>query len=106
MTKSKHTKGPWTLSSDLSIWGTSPLNAKVRLLNMTSHSPSNGIDQSANAQLIAAAPEMLEALKDLYKSIKDCPEMSDAMKQHGFDIDVIESMQRAKEAIRKARGAK
>ena len=59
---------------------------------------------SRNEALICAAPDMLEALEDLYTAIKDCPEMCDAMKTIGFDIDVMESMQLAKRIIRKARG--
>lgn len=60
-----HTPGPWELSEgNTSIWGISPLNARVRLANIQKHSPMNGIDWEANARLIAAAPEMLAALHE------------------------------------------
>ena len=98
MNKPKHTQGPWKVSSDLSIWGTSPNNAKVRLLNMTTHSSSNGIDQNANAQLIAAAPELLEAVVDLVSIIE-------AVVKHDFKPNADNyALSAAIAAIRKARG--
>lgn len=62
MSAPKHTPGPWGVSAD-GIWAVSPLNAHVRLATVTSFSPMNGIDSRANAHLIAAAPELLEALQ-------------------------------------------
>lgn len=60
----KHTPGPWELSEgETSVWAKSPLNARVRIANIVTHSPMNGIDFQANACLIAAAPSLLEALR-------------------------------------------
>jgi len=56
------TPGPWSVSSG-SVWATSQWGARVRIAPVDFHSPMNGIDGNANARLIAAAPEMFEALK-------------------------------------------
>lgn len=61
---SNHTPGPWVInqfpqsSADISIGAVgTPLIAKVALRDVSI------VEQSANALLIAAAPEMLDALK-------------------------------------------
>lgn len=94
----KHTKGPWMISMKKSSHTTISGSIDNQLIPI-----ADNVTQ-ANAALIAAAPEMLEALEDLYQSIKDCSEFCDAMKSSGFDIDVVESIQRAKQVIRKAKG--
>lgn len=58
----KHTPGPWEFSGD-GIFGISPLNARVRLADICFHNRLNRIDSEANARLIAAAPELLDACK-------------------------------------------
>ena len=73
---SKHTPGPWTRPT----WercgihgkgGTSSDNAKVAHVNI------NSLDYEANAALIAAAPEMLEALKNLLSYAEDAADAND-----------------------------
>jgi len=56
----KHT--PTLSYSDGSLWGISPLNARVRLADMRKHSPMNGIDQEANAAFIVRACNAHEGL--------------------------------------------
>jgi len=61
-----HTKGPWELSEgNTSVWAVSPMNARVRIADVKQHSPMNGINNEANARLIATAPDLLEALEGL-----------------------------------------
>ena len=59
---SKHTPGPWTLDGDGFVYGEGNIVADP-------HSSLN-IDHDeldANARLIACAPELLEALKGIFK---------------------------------------
>jgi hypothetical protein len=65
--RASFTPGPWELSDGV-VWTTSPWNARVRLAITNSFSPMNGIDNFANARLMAAAPELLAALKGLATS--------------------------------------
>lgn len=68
--ESKHVQTPWELSDgDTSIWGTSPLNARVRIADIRQHSPMNGIDNKATARLIVRAVNSHEKLLDLVKRI-------------------------------------
>lgn len=79
----QHTPGPWKLSEgDTALWGTSPLRARVRLANIIRHAPMNGIDSEANARLIAAAPELLEALQGLLRVIDAEQEACGIYKAH------------------------
>ena len=62
----KHTPGPWSInnwpqaSTDIAIGAAgTPLIAKVALRDVSIN------EHKANAYLIAAAPEMLEALQDI-----------------------------------------
>lgn len=59
---STHTPGLWIVNAGGDIVSTSPVNiiASVRFMDMDGVSP---LPQRANAYLIAAAPELLEALE-------------------------------------------
>jgi hypothetical protein len=64
----KHTSGPWTVANGLQVWKdghnavTSPRICTLR--NASEPVDQIGTDEmEANAQLIAAAPELLEALQ-------------------------------------------
>jgi hypothetical protein len=85
----KHTPGPWRVFNKngvISVMsGRSPKNEVVHWAGFdSSHFPK---DRLANARLIAAAPEMLEALKDIVKRNEI---------QHWFNLDL------ARAAIAKA----
>ena len=89
---SKHTPGPWEASHDIgancvatitSGWVVVPIGADP-----------NKFDAKADAQLIAAAPEMLEALRAMLAS--GLPNDKDA--------NGIDATQKAIAAINKARG--
>lgn len=54
---SKHTKGPWSATKDPFIGNAFEINSASEHIGM--------VAPEANARLIAAAPEMYEALKNL-----------------------------------------
>lgn len=78
---SKHTPGPWVITSDpnheLYTFISQKDVDKVIARITTADSPSGS--NRANAQLIAAAPDMLEALKQMVQEMElsewDCPAM-------------------------------
>lgn len=84
----KHTPGPWLKIQDHNgTWGIYPDAPSGKFLVTT--------DTEANACLIAAAPELLEALEAMIRYGEDGP----AKGETGYDIEL-----KAKAAIRKARG--
>lgn len=68
-TKAQHTPGPWTVTEIGTIEDDSHNPAQI-----ASISPRN---REANARLISAAPEMLEALEQL-----ECPDCGHTLKYH------------------------
>lgn len=101
----KHTKGPWysTYRADDGFF----VRADARSLAICKvvHNAENIVgEDEANQALISAAPEMLEALIELSEAIEGSPEYSDAMKSHGFHIDVVDSLRSVKKLIHKAKG--
>ena len=93
----KWTKGPWRVNKYGSVgageYGTQPI--------ITTVEPFYGPDKKygdhvANARLIAAAPDMLEALTALLMRLDDNPELSEL-------IGRVE-IERARAAIAKAEG--
>lgn len=72
MKKIKHTPGPWSINnwpqpdSSIAIGATgTPLIARVQLRDVSIN------EHNANARLIAAAPELLEALSELADEVSD-----------------------------------
>jgi hypothetical protein len=61
---SKHTPGPWHVKRDNGIY------AKDRYigLSLEGHLYGSDLPCETNARLMAAAPELLEALKELYNA--------------------------------------
>jgi hypothetical protein len=61
MKNTKHTPGPWTAdkydSEELFIWAKDATICEI-------NDPNSGQEREANAQLIAAAPDLAEAAKD------------------------------------------
>jgi len=54
-----HTSGPWALSGNSKTWALlDAAGFRIALVD------KGGLDAAANARLIAAAPELLEALRD------------------------------------------
>lgn len=61
----KHTKGKWILKPDNSIMSSKNRSAVICQIGSADN---NDIEKEANAKLIAAAPELLEALQLLLKA--------------------------------------
>jgi hypothetical protein len=106
MKNSKHTPGPWKAFDTYVGFDDGRLVA-----NCIQMKQSNLIKEAAmyeeakqNAALIAAAPELLEALELLADAISNCPEYVGAMRSFGFDIDVVDAIRSAKQTIAKANG--
>lgn len=67
MSTPKHTPGPWELSDcGEHIIGQADQDEIIEVANL-----SNTLNTKANANLIAAAPEMLEALESVVKAIAE-----------------------------------
>ncbi len=103
MTNLKHTPGPWQRANRESI-STAYLygpNSK-RFIATVYNSPCDPDEQEANAHLIAAAPEMLEALETLEMKL-DC--LSGDIFRTKADKDFVIGLRMiTKEAINKAQG--
>lgn len=80
----KHTEGEWFASGTEVV----SMPSQVKISNQISG--ENYEKAKANAKLIAAAPDLLKALSDLYNSIDSCVELTP---------DVL---LKAKQAIKKA----
>ena len=78
----KHTPGPWGNSDNLVI---------CRGLNFIAHAHYPTDEGDANTRLIAAAPDLLDALSDLFKAIEE-------------DWNVTLYLAKAEKAIAKAIG--
>ena len=99
MSEAKHTPGPWTISDDHGQrWiettaGNDDTIAQVFRRN-NSVSAARDIEYTANAHLIAAAPELLEALKEITSDYAD-----------RFDLDSLSTNPGIKSSIKQARTA-
>lgn len=91
----KHTPGPWTINH------TSDGKAALIMLGfVASVELDQNPDGEANALLIAAAPDLLEALDNLCKQVaRDCSISSDPKY-----FTLLERHQEAWQAIKKAKG--
>jgi hypothetical protein len=63
--KQKHTEGPWSVSAGNEIRKAEGVPMLLATVNNSEGAKINGYDAEANARLMAAAPELLEALDDL-----------------------------------------
>lgn len=61
---SKHTTGPWIVNNDQTEVGEGKLSIEAADEYFIAQ-VDEGVSQEANARLIAAAPELLSALKDI-----------------------------------------
>ena len=91
MTRPNHTSGPWRIGdAGHTIFG--PPTGEPAPQRIADLAP---VDRKANARLIAAAPEMLDALRELVEYLDDyCAE-------EDFDSDTANA---ARAVIRKATG--
>lgn len=96
MSETKHTPGPWTFSTSPQPNGCPIVGARGLMVAMLAHSvnePKQVDTAIANANLIAAAPDMLDALEDVDEWLMD--------DRYNLPDDVVEKI---RAAIKKARG--
>lgn len=109
-TESKHTPGPWVVQDETVIWTAviDPPETSYDIgvpvadlwVSKSFVGPAYNRDEvAANARLIAAAPDMYEALEDLISSLE-------ITWRNGFSAveDVQKELEFARTAIRKAKG--
>ena len=105
---SKHTPGPWRVCGGMTPKYTGIVSDKGYIVfemgdysqqyeNDSTVEAPGYIEQRANADLIAAAPELLEALEELMGSYKSS--LSDRLKAEWF-----EEYRKAEAAVKKAKG--
>lgn len=104
----KHTKGPWKIDATQSHIHIGTENSSIAWMHAPQH---HGIDTKANAYLIAAAPELLEALETFSQIALLVPEnvWAQASDEYnaklGNKLDTYKfSFDLARNAIAKARG--
>lgn len=94
----KHTPGPWVVAEDVFNDRPEIRDRDGRLIAVVmAHYPMSATTQSANARLIAAAPELLEALKWLNAEFDD---------DFGGVLFTRNDFERVRKAIAKAEGVK
>jgi len=106
MNTPKHTPGPWKVEpgiNHIKVWGERPktgpsLIAEVRNEG-TAHSTS-GAREQANAVLIAAAPAMYDALRELTNAFALVVKMT----PYGVSMDVSKVHDNARAALAQAEG--
>ena len=92
----EHTPRPWLLTSDMrAVWGDSRRVADI--------APANG-HNTANARLIAAAPDTLQALENLLDSALEWADSVQYDRDAGWDYNEEPVIVAARVTITKARG--
>jgi len=93
-----HTPGPWTLHEyhgHVTLKGQCGHDAIINTMGHSCSNPDLYDEEQANARLVAAAPELLEALK----------RVMDALAYEGVDEDFEAQYAEGEAAIAKAEGA-
>lgn len=120
---SEHTKGPWHIDPNSNTVYVAPgfdkRIADVRGWGWLGDKPNGAEEQDANARLIAAAPDLLEALERLAGAVKDYAEYHGPSEDHhpddcpdddcpgcAMDLSVSGAINAARAAIAKARGTR
>lgn len=95
--KTNHTEGPWIINEDdkTGVFINTPSNSGAIVRVYTDNPLVNKEQGLANAKLIIAAPDLLDALENLRFLIRITPEIN---KEKAF----IECIEAAKKAIKKA----
>lgn len=96
---SKHTPGPWFIAQT-ELWSASPYKFGVQVvadLHQSSH-------MEANANLIAAAPDLLEACEDFRNVLRS--KIRDGKYREEYAEAFYQAERRMDRAIAKARGDK
>lgn len=84
--QARHTPGPWTFDDNMGCRDIRGADGKPIA---STHGLANDDEDQANARLIAAAPELLAALKTALKCIEYCREHHpDAQSGTGFPVEI------------------
>ena len=95
--KMNHTPGPWAYTREEENHSVDHSEKGQAIAEVSTYTGELSIKEAlANAQLIAAEPEILEALKLCV------PELRGWMRNHGEDIRTVEAIEKATAAIMKA----
>ncbi len=87
----KGTKGEWDVEVDM-IRSDLEITGNVICVEPEDYIPKSRVNWKANAKLISAAPDLLQALQELYYLVTELPE----------EGSIIEALANAKAAIEKA----
>ena len=96
MEKMEHTKGPWHYQEESDAYTHIIRGAKGEFIGSASQGSKN--NEEANARLMAAAPDLLETLKDQrqlmvgYKSRLDCDGAYVAARQVADRIEMVDAV--------------
>ena len=111
MEKTKHTPGPWTLSArptyqsenDKAFWFRDVVNEPrtVRIARVSGVGEDRAM---ANARLIAAAPDLLEACRELWFAIQVIPVDWNNPEAKELSEKAIDAMDEAEIAMNRAEG--
>ena len=89
----QHTPGPWILANS-DAYNTVVIAQGAEICTVIEH---QGGDRKANSRLIAAAPELLAALKALLSDAED-------VGFEGISVEAFDSIHAARAALAKAEG--
>lgn len=87
MSKTEHTPGPWKHDTTFHLYEKDRYNSVIAGNGFEDGDNNyhgftlNGIMTDADAKLIAAAPELLEALEELYNAIDSCVDLRPSLLQ-------------------------
>ena len=100
---SKHTKGPWKLEEFDSGWAIETATGDYYIADVLKSNDANTHEtiDAANARLIAAAPELLEALKQLQFEVS----INHYSYEDDDDKNSSVTHRKLNEALKKAMGA-
>ena len=80
--ETKHTKGGWVITNEVEFESTIETSSGIRIAQVKSFGKNGSFndatfeEKEANAKLIAAAPELLEAFIKLYNAIDSCTDLT------------------------------
>jgi hypothetical protein len=104
MTNAQHTPGPWFVdpTGDIGFWFVGDRDGGIADCDPGDR---DIYECEANARLIAAAPDLLEALRVTVDALNDIIERAEAGREFGSGFDFGAAARNvARAAIRKARG--
>lgn len=105
MSTSKHTPGPWAIRLGQSVVEIRTTAGLPIAQTTSGHYWQNfGPEAEANARLIAAAPDMLEALRHAEAILSYAPEMSTNKNGAGPNTSTHHALRLVRAAIAKAEG--